>query len=106
MKISLTILFCFSVAIALCQADNSYNLMPQPASMVRNGERFAITNIFRVSVNGEPGQRVYAEASRFIRRVGEKTGYFLDKQGFVTTNDTSRTASLVLRIKRPAKLTV
>ncbi|MGC4034752.1 MAG: family 20 glycosylhydrolase [Chitinophagaceae bacterium] len=103
-------LFILTILIIICctrlsaQVDNSYNLMPQPASMVRNGERFSISDQFRVSVTGKPDPRIYAEASRFIRRVGEKTGIFLDKQGFVKPSDSSSSAAVVLRIKRPGKL--
>ena len=93
----------FSVPL-LSQVNNSYNLMPIPSSIVRNGERFNITDKFRVSITGNPDTRLYAEASRFIRRTGEKTGIFLDKQGYVTTADSSVSAPLVIRVKRPGKL--
>lgn len=105
MRIFLTKLFIlFFITLASAQPDNSYNLMPQPASLTRNTERFSINDKFRISITGNPDQRIYAEASRFMRRMGEKTGYFLDKQGFVSRNDTSSTASLLIRVKRPGQL--
>ena len=104
MKITSTILLNLALITSALSQDNSYTLMPQPASLTRNSERFTITDKFRLSVIGNPDRRVYAEASRFMRRIGEKTGYFLDKQGYVTAGDSSITASLLLRIKRPGKL--
>ena len=104
MKITSTILLNLAFITSALSQDNSYTLMPQPASLTRNSERFTITDKFRLSVIGNPDRRVYAEASRFMRRIGEKTGYFLDKQGYVTAGDSSITASLLLRIKRPGKL--
>ena len=105
MKIPFTnLLFLLTVFSASAQTDNSYNLVPQPSSLARNGERFSISDKFRVAVTGNPDPRIYAEASRFIRRMGEKTGYFLDRQGYVSANDTSASASLLIRIKRPGKL--
>ena len=104
MKITSTILLNLAFITSALSQDNSYTLMPQPASLTRNSERFTITDKFRLSVIGNPDGRVYAEASRFMRRMGEKTGYFLDKQGYVTAGDSSTTASLLLRIKRPGKL--
>ncbi len=102
--IILTITVLFFAVPLFSQVNNTYNLMPAPASLVRNGERFNLTDNFRVSVTGNPDPRVYAEASRFIRRIGEKTGFFLDKQGYVTAADSSATAPLLIRVKRPGKL--
>ncbi len=105
MKLPFTcLLILLYVLPTLAQTDNSYNLMPQPASLARNGERYSITGNFRVSITGNPDRRIYAEASRFIRMVGEKTGLFLDRQGYVTPGDTSATAALLIRVKRPGKL--
>jgi hexosaminidase len=47
---------------------------------------------------------MYAEASRFLRRLGEQTGIFYDRQGFVTTADRDSADQLVIKIKRPGKL--
>jgi hexosaminidase len=102
--IILTIIIAFFIMPVIAQVNNSYNLMPAPSSIVRNGERFAISEKFRISITGNPDSRLYAEASRFIRRVGEKTGFFLDKQGYVSKTDSSIKAPLLLRVKRPGKL--
>ncbi|MBS1609350.1 MAG: family 20 glycosylhydrolase [Bacteroidetes bacterium] len=100
----LTIICTLFILPVIAQVDNSYNLMPAPSSIVKNGERFSITGQFRVAITGNPDARLYAEASRFIRRVSEKTGIFLDKQGYVKQGDSSVKAPLLLRVKRPGKL--
>ncbi|MES1220961.1 MAG: family 20 glycosylhydrolase, partial [Bacteroidota bacterium] len=102
--IILTIIITGFALQTFAQVNSSYNLMPAPSSLVRNGERFTITDQFRVSVTGKVDPRMYAEASRFIRRLGEKTGLFLDKQGFVKPEDSSANSPLVIRVKRPGKL--
>jgi hexosaminidase len=102
--IILTIITTWLILPVIGQVNNSDNLMPAPSSIVKNGERFRINEQFRISITGNPDQRLYAEASRFIRRVGEKTGFFLDKQGYVTPADSSVKAPVLLRVKRPGKL--
>ena len=86
------------------QVDNTFNLMPVPLSLKANGLRFGITQGFRVAVIGKANPRIYAEASRFIRRLSNKTGMFLDKQGFVTMADTAIDAPLLIKVQRPGKL--
>ena len=69
---------------ASSQISSLHNLMPVPRELKTDGSRFGIRQNFRVSVTGNPDPRLYAEASRFIRRLGERTGIFLDKQGWVS----------------------
>src|SRR5918993_2930456 len=86
------------------QVNNTNNLMPVPQKLERTNERLSLNEAFRISVYGNPDKRLYQEASRFIRRVSDKTGIFLDKQGFVQPTDTSSTAALLISVKRPGKL--
>jgi hexosaminidase len=87
------------------QINNTFNLMPVPAELKVNNNRVGIDQRFRISVNGNADKRIYAEASRFIRRLSNKTGIFLDKQGFVTPQDSSNiSATLLIKIHRPGKL--
>ena len=95
-------LFCFSNSFT--QVDSKFNLMPVPFQLKTADGRFVINQTFRLSITGNPDERMYAEASRFIRRMGEKTGFFYDKQGFVTSSDRDGHAPLVLDIKRPGQL--
>src|SRR5258708_29070755 len=78
--------------------------MPVPRQLQARGPRLAITETFRVSVTGHPDKRLYAEASRFIRRLSGKTGIFLDRQGTVGPQDTALTSALMIIVHRPGKL--
>ncbi|MEP7257663.1 MAG: family 20 glycosylhydrolase [Flavitalea sp.] len=103
------IIFFIEMLVCLClmaQTDNAYNLMPVPSSVEITSERFRIDGNFRMSVTGSYDTRILAESSRFIRRLGERTGIFLDKLGFVTEKDNDISAPLTLKIKRPGKLTM
>ncbi len=89
---------------SFAQVNSTYNLMPVPRELQTNGQRFSITQKFRISVTGHPAPRMYAESSRFIRRLGEKTGFFLDKQGYVTPQDSDPFAPLLIKLQRPGRL--
>ncbi len=88
------------------QVNNTYNLMPVPAELNTNDNRVRINDQFNVSVIGSANPRIYAEASRFVRRLSNKTGIFLDKIGFVTQKDSDATAKLLLRVGHPGRLTL
>ena len=79
--------------------------MPAPAELKVNNNRVCIDQLFRISINGNADKRIYAEASRFIRRLSNKTGIFLDKQRYVTAQDSNNiSAVLLIKIHRPGKL--
>jgi len=105
MKRVLTI--CITLLLAcpgIGQVSNISNLMPIPQKLERTNERLNLNESFRIAVHGNPNKRLYQEASRFIRRVSDKTGIFLDKQGFVLPTDTNSNAALLITVKRPGKL--
>ena len=77
--------------------------MPLPQSVKPNGQKCVVKKSFSVSVTGNPGQRVYAEASRALRRLDDRVGLFF-KQGFITYHDNDVNATLLLEVKRPAEL--
>ena len=100
------LLFLSIILILNCcaQVNNTYNLMPVPAELKTNGNSVRITNQFRVSIIGSANSRLYTEASRFVRRLSNKTGIFLDKQGYITQKDSDAAAQLLLRVGRPGRL--
>jgi hexosaminidase len=103
------LLICITISLTVLsygQINNSFNLMPLPVSLKVNGNAVRITPDFRVSVIGNTNARFYFQASRFIRRLSNKTGIFLDRQGYVTKRDSSLSAALIIRIHRPGRLTV
>ena len=89
---------------AFSQISSLHNLMPVPRELKAGGTRFCIRQNFRVSVTGNPDPRLYAEASRFIRRLAERTGIFLDKQGYVSSRDNDPSAPLLIKVMRPGRL--
>src|SRR6185312_3218376 len=90
----LLILLLLGRLSASSQISSLHNLMPVPRELKTGGTRFGIGPNFRISVSGTPDPRLYAEASRFIRRLGERTGIFLDKQGYVSRRDNDPSAPL------------
>jgi len=89
------------------QTDNRFNLMPVPASIETNNNKIAIDQNFSICIKGNANKRIYAEASRFIRRLSNHTGIFLDKQQFITAKDSvNDKASLLIYIKYPGKLSL
>ncbi|MES1226860.1 MAG: family 20 glycosylhydrolase, partial [Bacteroidota bacterium] len=103
-KSILSILLVVAGTGSQAQVDNTLNLMPVPAHLTTNTNKIYVNQRFRISVNGNPDKRMYAEASRFMRRLSNKTGIFLDNQGYVTMQDSSRPSQLLLKILRPGKL--
>jgi hexosaminidase len=83
--------------------DRTLDLMPVPASVTTNGEKYRITKSFSISVAGNPGDRVYKEATRALRRLDNRMGFFF-KQGIITRKDSSETADLLILVDRPADL--
>ena len=101
-KIILTVLLSISATTLMAQ-DNTYSVMPVPQSVMPNGQKCRVTKSFSVSVNGNAGERVYAEASRMLRRLDNRAGLFF-KQGFITSADTAINATLLLKVTRTAEL--
>src|SRR5664279_1116617 len=100
------LIFLSIILILNCcaQVNNTFDLMPVPAELKTNANSFRITNHFRISVIGPEFSRIYPQASRFVRRLSNKTGIFLDKQGYITQKDSNIAAQLLLRVGRPGRL--
>ncbi|MBN9381195.1 MAG: family 20 glycosylhydrolase [Chitinophagaceae bacterium] len=103
----LLVVYCLSGTLpAAGQVDHTGGLMPVPKEYNPTDARFPITDNFKVAVTGPCDPRLYAEASRFIRRLSERTGIFLDKQGFVGPKDNDPTSSLLIEVHAPGKLSI
>lgn len=100
------VVFVFLISGLLChaQVNNAFNLMPIPVVVKLTAGRVSIDQQFRVAITGKANERIYAEASRFVRRLSNKTGIFLDKQGYVTSKNTDTTCTLLIKIQRPGLL--
>lgn len=78
--------------------------MPVPVSLQSNNFSLRIQPDFTVAVTGNPNKRIYAASSRFVRRLSNSTGIFLDKLGFISAADTASNATLLIHIQQPGKL--
>lgn len=100
------LLAIFSLAtFSLCAQDNTLNLMPVPQSLKANGNKCRISKSFNISVTGKPGDRVYKEASRALRRLDNRMGLFF-KQGNIGSKDTNLSATVIINVKRAANLSL
>ncbi|MEP7108709.1 MAG: family 20 glycosylhydrolase, partial [Ferruginibacter sp.] len=96
------VFFCMLNAPSFAQ-DNTHEIMPVPQSLKTNGTRCRVNKLFTIAVTGYPGERVYKEASRTLRRLDNRVGFFF-KQGNISATDTSLSARLIIVVKRPAVL--
>ncbi len=83
--------------------ERTTDLMPVPRDVRPTQERFRIKRSFLIGVIGNPGDRVYMEATRLLRRLDNRMGFFF-KQGVITSKDNSIAADLLIEVKRPADL--
>jgi hexosaminidase len=77
--------------------------MPVPRAIKSAADRFRIIKSFSIGVTGNPGDRVYKEATRALRRLDNRMGFFF-MQGNITTKDNNTAAGLLIEVKRPAEL--
>jgi hypothetical protein len=68
-KLALSVLVVIFSLLGYGQVNNTYNLMPAPLVIQPATGRIAIDHRFRVAISGKADLRIYAEASRFVRRL-------------------------------------
>jgi len=98
-------LICFGILLSVpsFSQDRTFDLMPVPSVIKPTKDRCGITKSFTIGVTGNPGNRVYAEATRALRRLDNRMGFFF-KQGNITMKDHDAGANLLIEVKRPAEL--
>ncbi len=75
-------------------------LMPVPCEALVGEGRYRIEKSFAVSVSGNPDDRLYPAASRFLRRLDQRTGLFLP-QDYVETGEELEEVGLEIVVARP-----
>lgn len=72
-----------------CQGSipEKYNLMPWPKNIEETHSKFIINTDLSISINGNDNGRVHLAATKFLRRLANRTGIFID-QGFPMENQT------------------
>lgn len=85
----------------LCAQQMQHNLMPAPASIEPGIGELIIKKNFSISLEGNYHPRLTHEASRFLRRLDQKTGSF-----FIQNKVTGKThnAELIIIVTRPGKV--
>ena len=92
------ILNCFGILLSVPSftQDRTYDLMPLAQHMKSTADRFRITKRFNMGVTGSPGDRVYKEATRCLRRLDNRVGLFF-RQENITSKDNNTAAGLLMR---------
>ncbi|MDQ8186621.1 family 20 glycosylhydrolase [Pelagicoccus sp. SDUM812002] len=79
------------------------NLIPVPREVLVGEGRFRIDDTFTVKVSGEPDERMYPAASRFLRRLDQRTGLFLP-QDYVEKGENLSEVGLEIVVERPGQV--
>jgi hexosaminidase len=100
--------FLFVLLLLACGAGaqsfspKSLALMPQPAKLELQEGHFRISKAFAVRLEGVASERLQGAANRFMRRLDERTGLFLEQPRTTTGQGTN--PGLRIRVKREGVL--
>jgi hexosaminidase len=79
------------------------NVMPVPQKVELGKGNFELSADFSVRVSGNPNNRIYPQASRFLQRLSNRTGLFFS-QGYVIAATKPSNRELVIDVKRPGEV--
>lgn len=94
------------VLTGLALSENTvkqHNLMPVPQMVDFGDGRFIIDRDFTIELTGACGGRTEQAATRLLRRLSGRTGYFID-QGFVYNNQSIAEPKLMITCERTGEL--
>lgn len=94
--------FAISTVAAQGSADQ-LSLMPMPKSLNLTAEKFRLSDSFKVAIVGPAHPRLYTGATRFLRRLAGRTGFFLP-QDFLTPGNQPQAAELLIRCRRSGEV--
>ncbi len=98
------LLFILFLSLNIYPQDiHELNLMPYPKEISFKVGELRIDRDFAIEVKGAPGIKVYQAATRFLRRLDEKTGTFF-KQGYVTPDSTPSESNVIIKVGKPGKI--
>lgn len=80
------------------------NLMPVPASVVFHNTTYRIRPDFSIGISGPESPRIYAETSRFKKRLAERTGLFFKTWQVSASDSNSQRVSLTIRFELAARV--
>ncbi len=83
--------------------DGLSNLMPVPAKVIKLEGKFRLDSVFSISVFGNPNKRLYGAATRMLRHLSGRTGFFFH-QDIVTKDSKNDSAQFIINCNNPGKL--
>ncbi len=98
------LMLCFVMAYGKIQAQvETRSLMPVPAEVTYEQGKFRLDPQFTAGFQGSFDDRLYATATRFLRRLEGRTGIF-PFQEMLSSADKNPQASILIQVERAAKI--
>lgn len=92
-----------NLAESVAQEEAFSNLLPVPVELKVGEGQFRIDKTFTVAVSGAANERIYSAASRFLRRLDQRTGLFLP-QDYIEPGESVGEAALDISVSRPGQI--
>jgi hexosaminidase len=102
MKYIIALLFSGVIASAQVKTE-ALDLMPWPQNINVTEGSFILNKNFKINITGAPNSRIFAGATRFLRRLDGRTGMFFE-QSFVTKINENPTAQLQINCTKAGKI--
>jgi hexosaminidase len=102
MKYIIVLLFSGVIASAQVKTE-ALDLMPWPQNINVTEGSFILNKNFKINITGTPNSRIFAGATRFLRRLDGRTGMFFE-QAFVTKINENPTAQLQINCIKAGKI--
>lgn len=103
--IILLVLLILISAFTVQAQENKFNLMPVPSEIKIGKGHFLLDSTFAACVTGTADPRIHNAASRFLRRLANRTGLFI-QQDFVIPREKNKHSVLFIQVERPGRLIV
>ncbi len=103
--IILLVLLILTSAFTVQAQENKINLMPVPSEIKIGKGHFLLDSTFAACVTGTADPRIHNAASRFLRRLANRTGLFI-QQDFVIPREKNKHSVLFIQVERPGRLIV
>lgn len=103
--IILLVLLILTSAFTVQAQENKFNLMPVPSEIKIGKGHFLLDSTFAACVTGTADPRIHNAASRFLRRLANRTGLFI-QQDFVIPREKNKHSVLFIQVERPGRLIV
>ena len=84
-------------------ANPNLNLMPMPANVNLTGGKLRLDSTFTVTVKGKPAERLYYAASKMLRRLSGRTGFFFS-QDYIKRDSKVNNPSMIISVERAGKV--